>query len=225
LFQFRVLLGTHVNQPVNSANAGCPCCLFASLPQQHVSKYVLDLCKLLQIVIAKLQRIAFNHFLPTLGVTEASVKRAEPLVATPDISTEFATAAYRFGHDFIPDKLGSFATVDLFDGERFFLEQDEASVTLRSDAEERLVELLRAVATSKANQVDGKLSDTLRNTLFGAFGEDLASRNIFRGRDVGLVDYADIAKCYGTTPDSKVSPPFAAIFSCTAYRLTTCTAC
>lgn len=88
--------------------------------------------------------------------------------------------------------------LQLFDGEKFFLEQDADGVTqLKKDANQRLNQVLKSVATTPANKVDGKISDTLRNVLFGAFGEDLASRNIFRARDVGLLSYKDMVKCYG----------------------------
>ena len=87
--------------------------------------------------------------------------------------------------------------LQLFDGEKFYLEQDSDGVTqLKEDANKRLDSLLQTVSRTQANKVDGKISDTLRNVLFGAFGEDLASRNIFRGRDVGLPSYSEMMKCY-----------------------------
>jgi hypothetical protein len=75
---------------------------------------------------------------------------------------------------------------------------------LKDDAQQRLDELLNAVATTPANKVDGKISNTLRNVLFGAFGEDLASRNIFRARDVGMVSYRQLTECFNSQYSSPV---------------------
>lgn len=55
----------------------------------------------------------------------------------------------------------------------------------------------------QAAERDGKFSDSLRNILFGptngtAFGEDLACRNIYRGRDLGYASWAALQECWGT---------------------------
>lgn len=86
----------------------------------------------------------------------------------------------------------------------FFLEQKDGGWAMRDNANGLLDGLLSNGANNPAAERDGKLSDTLRNTLFGDFGEDLASRNIFRGRDMDIVDYKDLAKCYGATADAAV---------------------
>lgn len=63
----------------------------------------------------------------------------------------------------------------------------------------------------QAAERDGKFSDALRNVLFGpqngtAFGEDLASRNIYRGRDLGYGSWASLVECWGTTPGTSDVP-------------------
>lgn len=91
------------------------------------------------------------------------------------------------------------AWLQLFDGEKFYLEQDADGATkLKNGAAHSLDTLMKSVATTPANKVDGRLSDTLRNVLFGAFGEDLVSRNIFRDRDVGMASYKELTKCFGS---------------------------
>jgi len=45
------------------------------------------------------------------------------------------------------------------------------------------------------------------------FGEDLATRSLFRGHDMGLVTYEEMCKCYGVSPGNspmtgKVKAPF-----------------
>eukprot|EP00892_Ulva_mutabilis_P005142 jgi/Ulvmu1/29/UM001_0030.1 len=62
---------------------------------------------------------------------------------------------------------------------------------------------MSALSTTTANEIDGRLSDALRNLLFGrSEGQDLAGRNIFRSRELGLPTYADMAECFGITPDA-----------------------
>lgn len=74
-------------------------------------------------------------------------------------------------------------------------------------ASHKLDDVALFAAQSRANQIDGKLTDTLRNTLFGSFGEDLAARNIYRGRDMRLKSYRDVAECFGVDGDGLVLPP------------------
>ena len=103
----------------------------------------------------------------------------------------------------IPDKIGDFATVSLFGGERWFDISSAAGARDPAGANARMDALLAAAGAHVANEIDGRISDALRNTLFGAFGEDLAARNIFRGRDVGVPWYKDIARCHGVEPDAE----------------------
>ena len=91
----------------------------------------------------------------------------------------------------------------------FFLDKsgpvDSPMVTYKADAEDRLCNIMEGLATTRANEIDGKLSDALRNFLFGrSEGEDLAGRNIFRGRDLGVPTYGGLAECYGLKPNAKV---------------------
>ena len=61
------------------------------------------------------------------------------------------------------------------------------------------------LSTTSANEIDGKLSDALRDFLFGRdMGEDLAGRNIFRGRELGVPTYGGVAQCFGTPVDTTV---------------------
>lgn len=84
-----------------------------------------------QVVIAKMQDITVREWLPLLGISEADLRSAAPLSDkvhnSAAISVEFSTAAYRFGHDMVPDTMGPKATVDLFDGNAFFGIQDSGN--------------------------------------------------------------------------------------------------
>lgn len=87
----------------------------------------------------------------------------------------------------------------------FYLSQDGTNVAVRGTAEANIARIFNGLSTEAAGEMDGRLSDSLRNILFGVnFQEDLASRNIFRGRDLGLPSYAGIAKCFGVKPDAQV---------------------
>ena len=73
----------------------------------------------LQVVVAKTQHITLKQFLPAIGIPETRVRSWVPTIDDPQISVEFFIA-YRFGHDTIPDRIGSVDVVELFDAERFF---------------------------------------------------------------------------------------------------------
>lgn len=89
----------------------------------------------------------------------------------------------------------------------YFLEHRDGGFAMRDDAGTRLDSLLEAAAGSPCAERDGTMSDTLRNTLFGMFGHDLAARNIFRARDLHLPSYADLASCFGAQADAEVPDP------------------
>lgn len=108
--------------------------------------------------------------------------------------------------------MGPFAVKDIFNGERFFdIKSADGSVDPAA-ANAKMGRVMSELVANRAMDLDGKFSDALRNTLFGSFGEDLGTRNMFRAADVGLMDYAALAKCYGVTPNSSVRP-------CLAQRL------
>jgi hypothetical protein len=74
----------------------------------------------------------------------------------------------------------------------------------------KMVKLMSEARTALAGQLDGKFPSALRNVLFGAFGEDLFTRNAFRSLEVGMQPYASLAKCFGIPTNKKVLAPFAA---------------
>lgn len=76
---------------------------------------------------------------------------------------------------------------------------------VKADAEHKMGLLLTGLATEPCAEMDGRMSDSLRLMLFGPhFQQDLAARNIFRGRDLNLPTYAGLAKCFGVEPDARV---------------------
>ncbi len=156
-----------------------------------------------RLVIAELQAITYNEFLPVLLGPDAlpAYQGYDPSV-DPSISNEFSTAAYRFGHSMLSSELprltpqgeataeGPLALRDAFFHPQHILEHGVDS-------------LLMGLASQTAQEIDTRMIDDVRNFLFGppgAGGFDLATLNIQRGRDHGLPDYNTLRLAMGLTP-------------------------
>jgi hypothetical protein len=159
-----------------------------------------------QTVIAEMQWIVYNEYLPALlGPTAMPSYRGYSPKVNPSISNEFSTAAYRFGHSMLDDEVGrlnndgteidsgalelatSFFNPTVFDTS---LPNHEGDIDV----------FIKAEISGKAQEVDVYLNDGVRNFLFGppgAGGLDLAALNIQRGRDHGLADYNNMRAAYG----------------------------
>lgn len=154
------------------------------------------------IVIAQIQAITFNEFLPAILGTDAIGEyggyRSD---VDPSIANEFSTAAYRFGHTMLT---GQLLRLDA-DGEAIeggHLALREAFFAPHEVAEHGIDSLLRGTASKAANEIDPLVIDDVRNFLFGppgAGGFDLPSLNIQRGRDHGLADYNTVRVSLGLT--------------------------
>eukprot|EP00892_Ulva_mutabilis_P006084 jgi/Ulvmu1/3848/UM018_0064.1 len=161
-----------------------------------------------RIVTAKFQQVVLEEFLPALGITQKDLEDAKAITTGRGVSAEFSIA-YRLGHDLIGNKVGTIDIANTFNAESFYLERtgpDSApKVTYKASANDDLADMMHQLASTKANEIDGKLSDALRNFLFGHDeGQDLAGRNIFRGRELGMPTYAGLAECFGTKHDATV---------------------
>jgi hypothetical protein len=152
-----------------------------------------------RIVVAELQFITYNEFLPALLGPHPlpSYTGYQPDV-NPGIATEFSTAAYRIGHTLINDD------VEFLDNDgnpiRAEMDLDDAFFNPQPLKDVGPSPLLKYLATDDAQEVDTQLVPSLRNFLFGppgAGGFDLASLNIQRGRDHGLSDYNTVRAAYG----------------------------
>jgi peroxidase len=151
------------------------------------------------IVIAEVQSITFNEFLPALlGPNVITTYSGYNSRVNPGIATEFSTAGFRVGHSLLapdveflnPDGTTKFEEVSL--AESFF----NPPLVQQNGADP----ILKYLATDNAQEVDNKIVPELQNFLFGppgAGGFDLASLNIQRGRDHGLADYNTTRAAYG----------------------------
>ena len=152
-----------------------------------------------KIVGAKIQVITYNEFLPKL-LGENSIPPWSHYDSTinPGIANEFSTASYRYGHSQLSPNLmiidNSYMT---------YVPLREAFFNPSLFKEKGLDPILRGLAAQKAQQIDNKIVDDVRNFLFGQPGMggfDLASLNIQRGRDHGIADYNTVRMAYGLEP-------------------------
>jgi len=175
-----------------------------------------------QIVIAELQSITVNEFLPALlGDGALRGYRGYQDSVNASIANEFSTTGYRFGHSLLDGELarlnndGSEAAAPLSLAQAFF--NTSVFDPTRPAHSGDIDPFLKAASSGNAQEVDVLLVDEVRNFLFGAPGQgglDLASLNIQRGRDHGLADYNRTRAAYGL---SRVTS-FAQITSDTALQ-------
>jgi hypothetical protein len=152
-----------------------------------------------RIVVAELQAITYNEFLPALmGSGALSRYRGYDASVNPGIANEFSTAAFRLGHSMLG------ADVEFLDNDG---QETHEEVALRDAffnpsllSETGIDSILKYLASDPAREIDSQIVDDVRNFLFGppgAGGFDLASLNIQRGRDHGLADYNATRVAYG----------------------------
>ncbi len=152
-----------------------------------------------QMVIAEIQAITYNEFLPALlgkGAL-AGYSGYNPTV-NPGIANEFSTAAFRFGHSMLGDD------VEFLDNDgvavRDELPLSQAFFNPQVVKDTGIDSILKYLASDRAQEIDTKVVNGVRNFLFGPPGSgglDLVSLNIQRGRDHGLADYNTARAAYG----------------------------
>jgi|688.fasta_scaffold54305_2 peroxidase len=157
-----------------------------------------------RMVIAELQQITYNEFLPALlgANTPASAAlqsyRGYRADVNPGIATEFSTAGFRVGHSMLGED------IQFMDNSgnpvRDEMRLKDAFFDPRPVSEVGIDPLLKYLASDRAQEIDTKTIDDVRNFLFGEPGQggfDLVALNIQRGRDHGLADYNTVRAAYG----------------------------
>ena len=176
-----------------------------------------------RIVIAELQKITYEEFLPALlGRNALPAYQGYRADVNPGIANEFATAAYRLGHSMLGDDI-EFLDNDGNENREAMALRDaffNPAVVQETD----LDPILKYLASDNAQEIDTMVVDDVRNFLFGEPGQggfDLASLNIQRGRDHGLPDYNTVRQAYGlarvTSFDQITSDPAIRSALATAY--------
>lgn len=150
-------------------------------------------------VIAELQAITFNEFLPALlGPNAIKPYTGYNPNVNPSIANEFSTGAFRFGHSMLN------SDIEFLDNQgnpvHDPVELRDAFFNPGVIEQTGIDPLLKYLASDRSEEIDTKVVDDVRNFLFGQPGQggfDLASLNIQRGRDHGLADYNSVRAAYG----------------------------
>jgi len=161
------------------------------------------------IVIAEIEAITYNEFLPVLiGPNAIPPYTGYKANVNPSISTVFSTASYRMGHTLLTHVLMRLdANLQPIPGGDLTLQT--AFFNPNKVRESGGIEpFLRGAAHQHANAYDPYIVDDVRNFLIndpmaGSF--DLAALNIQRGRDHGLPDYNAIRAAYGLSPKANIA--------------------
>lgn len=163
---------------------------------------------------AEYQRVQVNEYLPsiigTAGFSLIGRYQGYDPNTNPTTINEWATVAFRFGHDQATDRVDKLAengapTLTVTLAESFELANDAAAVRNSAD----LDEWIRGQAADAAGAVDGFVVDGNRNQLFGVtvspitglpVSTDLTVFNMTRGRDHGVNDYGKLREAVGLRP-------------------------
>lgn len=155
-----------------------------------------------RLVIAKLQIITVEEWLPAfLGPNALPAYSGYDATLDPSIYNAFSAAAFRLGHSMLNDQLLRLdANGDEISDGHVDLASAFFTAPMLLTSETSLDPIFRGLAAQKHQTVDAKVTNALRNFLFGAPGDgglDLPSLNIQRGRDHGLPDYNTVRVAMG----------------------------
>lgn len=154
------------------------------------------------LVIAEIQMITYNEFLPALlGEHTMPAYAGYKADVNPNLYNEFSVAAYRIGHSAISERLMRFdaAGNEIAAGSLSLRDSFFTAPHYLKKADD-LDPFLRGLAFHKHQAIDIKVVESLRNFLFGAPGAggfDLVALNIQRGRDHGVASYNDTRAAMG----------------------------
>lgn len=155
-----------------------------------------------KILVAELQHIIFNEWLPVvlgrkvmhvygLDLVESGYYQGYDEKVNPSIRLAFQAAAFRFGHSILPD------VIERYNKYHKKIEAIRLSVLLRQPYElykpGAVDSFLLGLINQEAARMDAEITTEVTNHLFerpgSHFGRDLAAINIQRGRETGLPGY------------------------------------
>ncbi len=158
---------------------------FGEATPEQIDEFVYQAAR--QVIGAQVQAITYNEFLPLLIGDVVEEYDGFDSGVSPQISVEFANAAFRLGHTFLTDnirRLDGDGVNDISLADAFF---DPEEVQANGVAN-----VLTGLIFQTAEEVDNQLVDGVRNFLFPGGGLDLASINIARGRETGVPGYTEV---------------------------------
>ncbi|AWN40007.1 peroxidase family protein [Methylobacterium durans] len=159
------------------------------------------------IVTAEIQHITYDEFLPhLLGGDAIRPYGGYDASTDPRISVEFAGAAYRFGHSIVSAETERINENGALVGPGLEL-RDTFGMTPADFADASGADgFLRHLADDASQTMDARIVTDLRNFLFDPpVGQDLASINIQRGRDLGLGTLNETRESLGLAPHESFS--------------------
>ncbi|XP_050429351.1 peroxidase-like isoform X2 [Adelges cooleyi] len=163
-----------------------------------------------RIVVAEIQHITFNEFLPILlgknlmdkhGLTtqkQGFWDGYDP-DANPNILASFSAAAFRFGHSLLPN------TIERWSKAHGFIASKRLSDLIRRPfdlyragaIDEYFMGLMNQVAQAMDDSITREVTNNLIKKPGKGFGFDLVSFNVQRGRDFGLPGYMEFRRHCG----------------------------
>lgn len=152
-----------------------------------------------RVNIAQMQYIVFEEFVPVMVGRPLPPYRGFMKHVDPSPTVLFSTAAFRIGHSMVSSTLGRLSSNGKMS--KSSLLKNFFRPAMEFEAKGGVEPLLRAAIKRRAQQLDLKIVDGLRNGLFkgihGMVHFDLAAMNIQRGRDHALPRYNEIRQVFG----------------------------
>ncbi|XP_044592402.1 chorion peroxidase [Cotesia glomerata] len=163
-----------------------------------------------RIVIAEIQHVTYNEFLPMILGLDTMEKFGLILEkynywdgydssVNPSVIDAFAAAAFRFGHSLLP------TAVERWSKAHKFIASKRLSDLIRRPwdlyragvIDEYFMGLMNQVAQAMDDSITSEVTNHLFKKVGAKFGMDLVSFNMQRGRELGIPSYMEFRKLCG----------------------------